>query len=137
MNRRTSGLIDAFLFNVRTGYIVGQPQTSGPGVLENLAAALEQILAGADPNEALRVESSDGRPGDPTLDLLALKIHGSRQRGEKWAVIESKANTWLESQGRKRVSVTRLKQIYSDRSKQIHTREAWAELQELIASPKK
>lgn len=131
MKRAQSNLIDAFLVNVRKGLIIGRDGSSGPVVLEHMAAALEAIKAGADPDQALEVTRSAGNPADPINMVLAFYIHRLRQAGDTWDVVELEANGWLAEQGRDPVTQTRLKQVYKEHRNTISLHEGVTQMTRL------
>ena len=66
MKNAHSNLLDAFLFNVKTGLLTGREGTSGPVILQQIAEALQSILNGVNPDIATETEKS-GRTDAPAL----------------------------------------------------------------------
>jgi hypothetical protein len=113
MKRVESDLITIFLDHVKNDYICGNENTGGPVMLERIVTALERILNGDDPDEALRIIRKAGPSPDGVLAVLALKIHEWRREKMKWAVVTIEANNWLSKHERKPVTERRLRAIYN------------------------
>lgn len=122
MKRATSKLIDQFMTNVRLQYVIGREHTSGPAILTLMEQAFRDILAGADPDKALRIERLPGGPAGERSLTLALIMH--MHRGEKVLVQETYANKWLEANGHKSLSAKRLRKIRQHYRAEIEQREA-------------
>lgn len=114
MKPAQSHIIKEFLNHIDKGYITGRENTSGTMLLETIANAMREILAGADPDTALSIKRSSGPQLQPKTAALALLIHQYRKAGEKWAVIELLANQWREEQQLEPVTLGRLKGIHKD-----------------------
>ena len=112
MKRTRSNLIDAFLFNVKKKYVTGTEGSSGPVILGKIAVALQEILDGADPDDALQIERKRGQSADPRNFTVASIIRAHRKEREKVAVAYMYANIWLEGNGHKTLSDKRLREIY-------------------------
>jgi hypothetical protein len=114
-----SNLIEAFLFNVEHGYIVGHESTSGPAVLTKLCEALGVILEGEDADVALEVERKRGSPSHDRNFILALIMRAQLNNGESVAFAEGSANDWLEDRGESYLSSRRLREIRNQYAKDI------------------
>lgn len=121
MKGATSVQISKFLSNVEHGLIAGKPDSSGPRALERMCDALRAILDGADPDIALGIERSSGRERKGFPRSLAHAIHDARMRREKWSVIELKVNAFLERNGEKPLSLSRIKTLYKEQLPDIET----------------
>jgi len=113
MKRAQSMLIDSFLLHVKKEYITGLENSSGPLVLDQIVAALQDILNGEDTDKALHIERQRGQPRDIENIKLALLIHQQRKAGEKWSVVELIANKWLKNEGLNARKLDVLKTLYS------------------------
>ena len=107
-----SDLIDAFLVNLDKGLIHGKDNSSGPIMLERLAAALQAIKRGERPDVALEIERPRGQPSSKRNALLAFKIHEMRKSGDTWASVENVINAYLCEINARPLHESRLRQIY-------------------------
>jgi hypothetical protein len=108
---KSAALLVRFLAHVDKGLIVGRENSSGPAVLDNMRAAVRAILDGDDPDAALRITRGSGAPRDPHTLLLAVAIHNSREKREKWVVIEHEVNNYLAKIGRPPLSSSRIRKL--------------------------
>jgi hypothetical protein len=63
---------------------------------------------------ARKIRRTGGRPPDAENTVLAAHIAILRESGDKWAVVEYKANEWLKKRNRSEISLARLRQIYKE-----------------------
>lgn len=128
MKRAKSRLIDSFLLHVEKEYITGRENSSGPEVLQEMVAALQDILNGEDTDKALHIERQAGGPSDERNFIVAMIMHAHYRADDKLVVAEGYANEWLEKTGYKRLSGRRLRDIWGQHRAEIERRESIAEM---------
>jgi len=123
-------MIKAFMTEVKRGLISGRDNSSAPEVLQEMVAALQDILKGEDTDKALQIERQAGGPTEWKTIALACLVHQHRKAGDKWAVVELKVNKWLRIQGFDSLSERRLTTIYKDNLDWLQRRESIADMVE-------
>ncbi len=116
-----SNLISVFLHHVSYGRIVAEPNSEAETTLVDVAEALRKIRWGCDPDDALQIERSTGRPSKRYSFPLAYKIHHWRAQNEKWVTIAELANEWLSKKGYRTLSQSRLQTLYREQKPKIQS----------------
>jgi len=112
MSRVSSYRISQFLNQVKRGFIVATPRTSGEVELPRIVDALKAILQGEDPDSALQITRRTNATSDRTLDVATIAYHRRhKENPEKWVVIEHEINEILHPAG-ERMSQTTIKNHY-------------------------
>ena len=115
-----SHLISVFLHHVEYGRIVAEPNSEAETALADLVEALRKIRWGYDPDDALQIERSTGRPSKRYSFPLAYKIDHWKAQKEKWATIEVLANEWLIKKGfQTTLTQGRLKNLYKEQKPKV------------------
>lgn len=82
-------------------------------ILARLTEALQSILDGENPDEALALQRQKGPAANPETLHLAMLMEIARQRGDNWSTIEHLVNDLLlPRSGRAPLSPARLKNIH-------------------------
>ena len=85
----------------------------GQRALQDMCRAVEAILAGVDPDEALRITRLDGAECKPHTYPLAVFVHHHKyEKRETWPVVHQLAADWLRERGKEPISEAGLKQLY-------------------------
>lgn len=116
-----SHLISVFLHHFEYGRIVAEPNSEAETALADLVEALRRIRWGYDPDDALQIERSTGRPSKRYSFPLAYKIHDWRAQNEKWVTIAELANEWLRKKGYRTLSQSRLQTLYKEQKPKIQS----------------
>ena len=128
-----SNLVERVLNHIDRGFIHGVQGTSGPEVLDDLKVALQSILAGVAPDEALGIFRRAHRSRDALLDEAAIVADDCRRKGHSWAVTCDFVNRYLELRGHREVSNPRIQQIYKSRKRELEQRQNMISLRDRAA----
>jgi len=146
LNKAESELIADFLKAAREKKIIAvddwKPgQEPGPAALafRSVQCALQGILDGQDPDQALWLTRKTGRPTDRYKEILAIEIRDWKLSGDAWKIIVRKANNWRAERQLPAVSIDDLKKINAKYRKEIAplTEEEAAEIDGWVASQRR
>lgn len=124
--RVISPLLFSFLSNVEAGYIHAKKEVigsnSGTKSLSQMCKAIDAILSGADPYDALQITQSVGRDKEPYTDAMTVFIHYHKyEMNEYWSTVESLAKDWFTDRGYKPVKSDGLKKILQRNSEYLES----------------
>ena len=128
-----SALVESILWHIKKGLIAAtDDNSSAPDTLRELTQALQDILAGEDPDTALRIERSRGTPGDAALQAsMAQLIYLLKSRGEKMEVIRIYVNEWRQHHGLDPLALSTIKNV--DRTHSDDSIFAWLQLRDRLS----
>lgn len=92
-----------------------EPNSDAKESLWQIVDALDKILDGDNPDDALNIERTVGQSPDSEKNfLIACKIHMLKEEEENWEVITQLVNELLSKKGYQSLSQSRLKNLYKE-----------------------
>jgi hypothetical protein len=128
-----ANLIRVFLHHVDRGLIVVRDNSSGTIALQKMREALQAILNGVEPDEALGITRRAGAAEKSYSRTLAHLIHQWRKdKANTWEVVKRLADDWLRNAGQKPLSLQRLKNLYVEQLPAVEHDLSMADLYKLL-----